>query len=759
MAYGLSWISYRIPKSTTIGPTFSGTSESLTQAEEKNENQSYATFEGGTVNGQSGTTSKNNLYSVTFSEDVARVNVAIIVNATSTSYTNRSYTIGATTYSLTTENSIITFNARAGGVDATYPGTTSNITTRAFQTVSLETITDSTKTGFVTTTTESTSQSAFFTTTTINDKKTTTRVTNEIGITRSTRVSTNLPITTTTTNGTRSFKTFINALIENRVVYDTAWVRVVNPFDLSIRNILIAENSENSTDTSGINVLPFLSDSATTISWVPPISVEETWVREAFTSKKNNGDIETFTKSERYTETRTTVSTTPTSTRIFEGTQLTFTIEDWVTFTSTIQTTNSTTSGSRIITSASLNTGFTEIEYEYDDDGNETLKTITIVPQNWEATTATSSRSIPVTTTTTQSFTTTSRNDDLTYTTSTLKIDLQGFFLPVSFTGGYDIDIRAVPWTTKPGFDTSEAMSLQTESTIYESTEKTTRYRLTLETNATSSFSTSSSGFTQSGPPAQTVGSNSYIGKTTSSTNIQGTWFKTQSLELITTRFLFRDRAFATHQPSDRFLRAGSVDFDFVTTPDRTGGPLLLTMESNEHTLMLAFDDKNTGLEIPGFVVPLIYPTFSTVLNKATHGGGLHPSVWSSMTISRQGKSLSSTWRFENSRDISGTTYSTSSGECAIGTASQFPLGAEERNTQTLGGAMQPNTNIVAFRAKNVVHVTTYDSANSGTQFSTQSDFGFSTLAVNNAITLRREIPVIAGYGVTQLPLLDNGLP
>jgi hypothetical protein len=239
---------------------------------------------------------------------------------------------------------------------------------------------------------------------------------------------------------------------------------------------------------------------------------------------------------------------------------------------------------------------------------------------------------------------------------------------------------------------------------------------------------------------------------------ISGNWFQTKNIDLGADNSL-QESAFATAQPGFNFLRAGAPNLNFTTTPSRQSGPLILTMSGNEHTLFISDFESNIASEIPGYLVPLFYLTFNTILNKAPHGGGLHPSAWSTMSISRKGENFSSTWRFEENRNESDTTYSTSSGTCKLLTESDFPLGAEIINWRTLGGAMQPNTNIVVFNKQGVMEVITYNGSASGSEISTQDSFGYTTTLAGENITLRREIPRIAGYGVTQFPLIDNGMP
>jgi hypothetical protein len=733
MAYGISWISYKIPKAVFIQPTFIGVSESSTSYSEKAEIASSFTFTGGTFLKSAGWTSNKTLYSHTSSEK-ANINNFISLSKTE----QFEYSLGFTQYSLTTENSIITYSARAGGVDSTYPSTESGVTTLPFQTVTIETTTNSTKSGFLNSTkTSNFALNVFSTSTGIGSTFTIFTTKNENKIVGN-QISYTLSILSTTTKQTSSFKTFTNPSGNQLVVFDTIWNRFVSPFDQNTQNVVIGENFNNISETTAINKLDFYSDSAITLFFQPPVSVEETWVREAFTKVLSNGKIETFIENQNYSSTRTIVSTISSSSRVFEITKETFSIEDWITFTSRTITTNLTTSGFQTVTSQSLNSGFTSFEYKIDDDGNESTKIITVIPQNWNATTAIKTTSFVKTIKTTQSFTSQSRNDDLTYTTTTIKIEIDSFFDTISFAGGYDINVSAVPWVTKAGHYTSEAMSLKTESTFFTNTTLSTRYHLTFYSEA--STNTPNYGRTEF-------------------TNISGTWFKTNNAQLSTQIYNLQEQAFVTHSPNKAIFRAGAHDLQIFTTATRTAGPLFLKASGNDHTLMLSDYEQNLGQEIPGFLIPLIYPTFSTILNKATHGGGLHPSVWSSMTISRHGKNITSIWSFEKSRNNSATDFSTSSGTCELGTESQFPLGAETINWQTLGGAMQPNTNIVAFNVKNVMHITTYNAENSGTQFFTQSNFGFSTLSVGEVITLRREIPIIGGYGIAQFPLLDNGMP
>jgi hypothetical protein len=723
MAYGLSWISYGTPKITTIGPIFSGTNETVTSASGAISQPTRFTDGGITANYSEGTTENNYLTSKTRNGNNQGID-AIILPGGGISYGNQSgYEIAETEYTLKTENSTINFLYKKG--EGNSITSQSSTTTAPLQTISISVISTSLRSGFISTTTNTETRSNVVSTTLIGSIKSTTFTTKTLNSTRSTRVSSNLPVTIISTSGSSEFLTYTHPLKNQLIVYDTVWLKINNPFNSTISNAVFSPNTQNTESTFGVNDLGFILQNETIILWQPPISQIQTWVVESFQ-----------TQTETFESTQTKFSTFTTSQSFFEGSSTTFSVEDWQTFTTTASTTN----GSKNIISQSLNSGFTITESDADEDGNIFTFSTTIVPFDWSATTATKSSSFLSESKYSESYTSTRNNREVIYTTSTLSIEVNLLPIPSISTGGYFINDQILPWGVKKGLNFSEAKSLSTSSSEISTTTSKTSYIFSLESNT-------SGGSTQF---------NTSQGAT-SFTRIKGTWFKTENLTLSSPNFGPGEIAYATHQPIFLFRRAGNANLNFVTNPNREQGPIVLTLDGNEHTLILS--QSIIGQEIPGFLVPVFYPSVTTVLNRAAHGGRLHPSVWSTMTLSREGENFSSTWRFENSRNETGTTYTTASGICKLRTESQFPLGIEETNWRTLGGAMQPNSNIVLFNKKAVMEVLTYDSSNSGTVFSTQENYGFVFTAANNKITVRREIPVIRGYGVTQLPLLDDGMP
>jgi hypothetical protein len=727
MANGITWISYLKPKTTTIGPTFIGTSETITGYSESYEGESYISFPGYTGQRAAGGTSSLNFTSQTESESEQRNNVPSTRLGGATTYYETQVNGAGTFATLKIENSTITSRNSVGDFQGT--GSSSGSTSAPFQTVNISTTTTSKVQGFLTDTTTR-SVNMFAASTTIQGTLKTIFFTNKSLATQTgTFRSTEFTITTTTTDSTTHFKTYTSPTGDQRIVYDTVWLSVLNPLNSNLRLAVIASGISNPT-TTGVHELNYLNQSEITLLWVPPISVEEVFVREAF-FRTNRAGWFFYTETSAFTTTQSTFSTISYNQTVFEGTQNSYTVEDWVPFTTTVHTSNSST-----VLSASLNTGYTEIDNYYDDDGNEFTRTITVVPQSWSAITLTSQRSGQRKTTTTKSVQSQSRNDDLTFTTSTNEIEVFNTFSTVSLTAGYEINYNAIPWTTHPGLGYSFALALDTDFSVFETTSLTSRYKLTFEKET-----------------RRVTDSETRL----SSTKITGTWFRTFYIPL-KNELQLEQSAFATHSPQNFNPRAAVADLSFNTTPNLTAAPFLFTMEGNEHVIARDYRESDLGEIRPGFFVPLIHPSFTTVLSSASSGGRLHPSVWSTMTVSREGDKFSSSWRFEKSKDENGTTFTTASGSCQAGTDWDFPLGVETRDSRTLGGAMQPNSNLVFFQTPGVIALTTYDNQNFGTEFSTQSAFTFSTITPSE-ITVRSTIPVLVGYGLTQYTLLDNGMP
>lgn len=764
MAFGVSWISYGVPKITTIGPIFIGTSETKSQFSFSREQGSSFTFPGVTGAAATGYTTNQTFTSYSDSETANRNNVPLTITPTGTTFGNDSPQGGATRYTSKNQNSTITYESNLGGQ---FSGSRSGVSSsNPLQTVTRTTLTTASQTATIRTTTTRSIQTTFATTTITGTVATVTFSTKSIEAstsTRSTATFTGGSTTTALSQSTSTFKTFTHPTGDQRVVYDTIWVRIPVFSNSDISFAVAAQNSENVTEPVGANLLGFLSDTVITLSWVPPLSFEETWVSAAPTRTRPGMGLntwETFTSSATFQGSRSTFSQKTVSRTTFDGTEATYSIEDWITFTTVSTTSNSSTTGTKTILSASLNTGYTAIaddDDDFDEDGNQIFtRTVTIVPHTTSVQTQTSIRTETRRISTTQTLQSSSRIDDLTATTTTLHCEIFETYSTVSFTGGFDIDQNAVPWTTRAGFDASEHLSLKPDSSFYESTTFTTRYRLTLEKTESSTASGSFATMPVGGTGTQ--GGGEFGGKTEETTFISGTWFRTQSVPFSNQLPFPFESAFATHSPDFFNPRATDAKLYFITTPNLTAAPFLFTMEGNEHVLVRSARENDLAEIRPGFLVPLIYPSFTTVLSSASTGGRLHPSVWSTMTISRDGDKFSSTWRSQNSTDANGTTFATASGSCQAGTDWGFPLGVETRDTRTLGGAMQPNTNVVVFQRPGVVALTTYDNEGFGTEISTQSDFTFSSITPAG-ISVRSTIPVLVGYGLTQYPLLDNGLP
>jgi hypothetical protein len=768
MAFGISWVSYRLPKTTTIGPTFIGTSETISEFSFSGEQGSSFTFPGATFAGATGYTTNLSFSSYSDSNTGNRNNVPTLQTPTKTFFGEDQVEGGATRYTSKTENSTITYESNLRGQ---FSGPRSGVSSsRPLQTVTQTTLTSSSQTATVRTTTTRSIQTSFATTTMAGTIATITFSTKSIEAPISTRATSTFTGSTTTglSQSTSTFKTFTFPTGDQLVVYDTVWVRIPVFSNSNIQFAVAAQNSENVTEPVGVNLLGFISASVTTLSWVPPLSFEETWVSAAATRTRPGMGMdtwETFTSSTTFNGSRSTFSQKTVSRTALDGTESTYSVEDWDTFTTVSTTSNSSTTGTKTILSASLDTGYTEIAYDdddFDEDGNQIFtRTVTIVPHTTSVQTQTSIRTETRRISTTQTLQSSSRNDDLTTTTTTLSCIVFETYSTGSFTGGFHINQNAVPWTTRAGFQTSEYLSLKPDSSYYESTTFTTRYKLTLEkTDSSTETGTYATAGTGKNDSTGTWGGGEFWGTTEVSTLISGVWFRTQSVPFSNQlpANVPLQSAFATHSPAFFYPRATAANLSFNTSPNLTAAPFLFTMEGNEHVIDRDYRESDLGEIRPGFLVPLVYPSFTTVLSSASSGGRLHPSVWSTMTVSREGDKFSSSWQFEKSKDENGTTFTTASGSCQAGTDWDFPLGVETRDSRTLGGAMQPNSNLVFFQTPGVVALTTYDKEGFGTQFSTESEFTFSTITPAG-ISVRSTIPVLVGYGLTQYPLLDNGLP
>ena len=188
----------------------------------------------------------------------------------------------------------------------------------------------------------------------------------------------------------------------------------------------------------------------------------------------------------------------------------------------------------------------------------------------------------------------------------------------------------------------------------------------------------------------------------------------------------------------------------------------MLTLAGNQHTIHFDYTEEygyealveNAARVFPKEVVLPISESFSSVLSKNEYGYGAHPSVWSTITISRNGAKLSSTWQ-----GVDAST--TESGVCSLVATSNFPHDVKQSPnviTQTLGGNMQPNSQVVSFEAAGVFYTQSGES-DSGFVTNATSHAQLVTVANNTAVTVRRKIPFLQGKGLYFFQMPDDGMP
>ena len=712
-----------------------------------------------------------------------------------------SYSFGYTTFSSRSQNSWTQSSTNTGVSWATSGSTTGSFSK---QKVTKETTTQSTYTASLRTT----GSSSLFTwiyTTTIPEGQTlatTSGITSSVsGITDSS-TQTTFSRTQTTTSGTEEFLTYSEWSVHQIVVADTI-VLTVSAERTGAGSLAVLQ-TQTGTEFSAINNLPYLTQN-TTISWLPPLTTSTLSTTEAFTTSSGGiqtpygfvsasswensgqqndvpwtgrtwritglGDTVQFRGASSTTETeqRSTTIETISTRNWLTAEHVTFTCEDWVTYTTASTTTNTSTSGTISITSFSLNTGYTW--EEQDDEGNWVVRTERPEGYSWQTSL-----------TTYEQWTTTQTNTTVTNTlwedsyplTQTLNPRLGSWQGGIKITTpevklsteklGIGIETNQLPWKTQNSWNVIQVSFLDSSTSI-SSTQ-------TIAGRATTFYSTAQ--VTQNGQSGSGTRSFSYEegdnkgrnGDTsefvqdyqrTISYTSTGTVFETENNNsTFGDAFFYGDRAWAT-QGSLNY--AADDDYQYNTNPTRTGAALIFTMQGNQHTIPIGYEDlySLTASVVPSEIEPLIYPTYSAVLNQNDCGFGAHPSVWSTITLSRVGKSISSTWQYQTNGS-NGTVYTTGSGTCGISTQSAFPYGVRGIDTAVIGGHMQPNKKIVFFQEPGVFLTITADTQATASGFQTVSSWGTEQISASN-ITVRRAIPRVAGVGYYRFSILDNGMP
>jgi hypothetical protein len=692
---------------------------------------------------------------------------------------------GITNFSSQNQNSWTTSFSQFGGQAASSSGLTSS--SSPLQKVTQQTTTQSTYTRSLRTTSSTSFNSRFYTTTVPEGatRAVTTDSTRSATSVRSSSTQTTLSRTQSTTNGTEEFVTYAEWSAHQIVVADTIILTV--SAERTGAGSLAVLQTQTGTENFAINNLPYLTQN-TTINWVPALTISTRPTTEPFTTTiaeiitsaflfsdsggivgTNGGfTIAPETKGHRFasstTQTReiTTTSFTSSQAQALTVSFATFTCEDWVTFTTESTTTNTSTSGTISTTSVSLNTGYTY--EEQDDEGN--LVSGIVVPQGGSFQTGLTTFEQFITTQTDTTLTETVWEDGFS-TTESLSPRLGGFQGGLQITTpqlgiltevlGVRVRTHELPWKTENGFAVIQASSLESSTSISSSKSITTRAIVFYETEYSrldQSSNSHESTWTAPGGGGQSLVSATYEEEQNQSLTSTGTIFATaeNSTSSGGARF-FNQQAWETRGTENY---AADDNLDYNTTPTRTGAALIFTLQGNQHTIPVAYN--MTASVVPKEIEPLIYPTYSTILSQNACGYRAHPSVWSTITLSREGKKISSTWQSIANSASDGVTYTTSSGDCEIATSSAFPYGARQLNTATIGGNMQPNKKIVVFQKPGVFFTITADAQSTESGFRTVSDWGITNTDASN-ITLQREIQEIAGVGFWRFNILDNGLP
>jgi hypothetical protein len=627
--------------------------------------------------------------------------------------------------------------------------------------------------------------SFFYTTSTIGTKKTTARTKIEYTQTINATKSTALSRITTTTSKTTGFSTWSDWSEIGTLVADTIYSTDILPFnqkgDLILKNDSIDTSENQISKEIGVNELEYVTKFPFTSSWKPPLSFEETRTTTAFTTTKTTQttensqtqraftvpggrqttgfaiqrfatDISTTTTNQGTsttgTFTLTRETTTSSSSTFLSYTEGTKTIEDFITFT--------TFSGNPSFRTTSFSS--------FINSGNEELGQSS--GPNFGTVFSTEEVQYTFQSSTTTSTTSRSSSFQTNFTTSVpasfIKRPILSKFLEIA---GIAIQTYCLPWITNvfPIINTISSLNSDTSETTSRSTTDSwiTLYSTNYQT--ASSFTRLNSGSFSNSETNFSYGDTDTAFKREDFTiNKSGTVYNTITPRIQRLNSDFSPSCWKMQQNffgspflfGQQGFYAANPDLNFNTTPTRTGAPILLELEGNQHTIVFLYDENFYASIVPREIVSPLPLTFSTLLNLNTDGGINHPSKWSSMTVSRAGASLSSTWQVLTEEKIS-----TFSGQCFLKTESVTPYGTQQvsafNGSTILGGNMQPNTKIESWGVPGVLH--TQNESESG--FVTQSMFSFSTISPNEKITIFRTIPIVSGEGVFRTSIVDDGMP
>ena len=210
-------------------------------------------------------------------------------------------------------------------------------------------------------------------------------------------------------------------------------------------------------------------------------------------------------------------------------------------------------------------------------------------------------------------------------------------------------------------------------------------------------------------------------------------------------------------------LGFGRPDLDFSQSTFSTY-PLFLELTGHELTL------NDIDIEYPAVYgdlndyfmqrldVPFALPSFTA---HAKPESGEERSEWTTVTVERVGASFSSSWVW----NVNSSSTRSSSGKAGFQTKNAMTTGVQRvfvgNEAIVLGGAQFPHATVTSINNPNVLLMTTYNSANSGTLSSMKKDYSAATTAQldgDPTLTIFRSMPFVMGYGMLTYDLLALGL-
>lgn len=642
-----------------------------------------------------------------------------------TNSTSRSVFRSNSYYIKTDKNTIIHVNKNQN-----QPERTIRSQTYPLITVADETTTTIEWTAFTTTTTQGTGYEYYFTTDE-NSKftqsiRTKTRIIEKVESVTTERAY-------TTTYRTNEFLTYIrNDGISVVVVADTV-IYTVNNRDRD-RNFIalgVLLTDREFSNTSGLTNFQYLSQN-TTLSYCDPVSVTTLdYTRDVYTTFNERNPYE-YTRDATSTETVQSRKITDfTTTKV---TFLTFTLEtqsceDWVTFTTTRISSNSIGDSFTLSdTSYSLNTGTTGSYSDsgFNDEGNsyEYTETWKTAPVTFIYLSGTSSYEGYTTITKTEEITNTIW-EDRAIIINPISLQITGPTLEVfSELNGIKIISDRIPWETKVGYDSVIARSLKLEFSSNSTQELAIRKSANFEIEHT--YSVEFDGTLSRYSTTTEISKMTVWEVAGSQTGVK--WPLNPELTWIT---------------ADDWAVGADADLNFSTQKNLSSAPLVISLENHAHTIT----EPPIAFVFPNHVVPVFLPSFTTVLNRNSFGYGAHPSLWSSMTLSRAGDSLSSTWQYVKESNETNKKYSTSSGTCKFITQSAFPLNVKNVESPVGGGSFHPNTKAVCMRLPGIYHEILGNNLTTTSSFRHQENAQTENITMQS-ITVYSVIPVLFGYGL-----------